>query len=249
VLDHASEFGNQRQPTIVVLPPAGATRHVWTPHARRLADDWHVVAVDLPAHGTHPDDTFAFESAVADVGAVLQTTETGVVAGHSLGGYVALRAATAHEARVDGLLLAGAHANFRTPKGIAISALSFVFSPALDVAARSERLTAWLEARLDDTRDDQQPPEDLDVHPSPSGLAKGMRASALQRTWPHVTAYDGPTRLVHGTDEGLADHARELAARADATRVHIDGGHQAPTNDVDAFTDVLDDFATTVHAK
>ena len=112
MLDHASAFGDQRDPTVVLLPPAGATRHVWTPHARRLAD--------------------------------------------------------------------------------------------------------------------------------------GVRATAFQDTWPILETYDGPTLIVHGTDEAFASHARELAERVDADLVRIDGDHQTPIQHPDAFGDVLADFADDV---
>ncbi|MFC6953982.1 alpha/beta hydrolase [Halorubellus litoreus] len=246
MLDHASAFGDRRDPTVVLLPPAGATRHVWTPHVRRLADDYHVVAVDLPAHGTHPDASFAFESAVADVGAVLQATERGVVAGHSLGGYVALRAAVAHQSRVDGLVLAGAATDFRSIPGLASSALATALSPLLDLAAHSERATNWLDDATADVRDSQRPPDDVDTHNPASALADGMRATAFQDTWPIVETYDGPTRLVHGRDEAFESHARELADRVDADLVRIDGDHQTPIQHPDAFANVLADFADDV---
>lgn len=247
MLDHASTFGDRRDPTVVLLPPAGVTRHAWTPHARQLAvDDYHVVAVDLPGHGTHPDASFAFESAVADVGAVLQRRERGVVVGHSLGGYVALRAAVAHQSRVDGLVLANAATDFRAAPGLAVSAISAVLSPLVALASRSERATNWLGDPIRDVRDDQRPPDDVDTHNPAAALADGMRATAFQDTWPIVETYDGPTRIVHGTDERFASHARELAARVDADLVRIDGGHHAPIQHPDAFTDVLADFADDV---
>ncbi|WP_227133374.1 alpha/beta fold hydrolase [Halorubellus salinus] len=247
MLDHASAFGDQRDPTVVLLPPAGATRYAWTPHARQLAaDDHHVVAVDLPGHGTHPDPSFAFESAVADVGAVLQATERGVVAGHSLGGYVALHAAVAHQQRVDGLVLAGAATDFRSVPGLAVSAVSTALSPVIDAIGHSERATNWLDDLTGDVRDDQRPPDDVDTHNPATALADGMRASAFQDTWPIVETYDGPTRIVHGTDEAFESHARELAERVDADLVRIDGDHRTPIQHPDAFTDVLADFAGDV---
>lgn len=247
MLDHASAFGDRRDPTVVLLPPAAVTRHVWTPHARQLAaDDYHVVAVDLPAHGTHPDASFAFESAVADVGAVLQATDRGVVVGHSLGGYVALRAAVAHQSRVDGLVLANAATDFRSAPGLAVSALSTALSPVLDVLSRSERATNWLDDPISDIRDDQRPPDDVDTRNPASALADGMRATAFQDTWPLVETYDGPIRIVHGTDETFESHARELAERVDADLVRIDGDHHAPIQHPDAFARTVADFADDV---
>jgi len=249
MLDHASTFGDPDRPTVVLCHPAGATRYVWRPHADRLAAAFHVVAVDLPAHGRHPDAPFSFESAVTDVETVLEATggvsddPGGVAVGHSLGGHVAARAAATHESLVDGLLLAGASVDWRSPTGLALSVLNHALAGAADVAVRSERATAWLEERFGDVGDDQRPPEDVHTHGALHGLARGLRAGAFQDTRTHLQQYDGPTLLVHGTDEPLASHARTLADRIDAPLRRFDGDHQAPIHRPEAFTDVVADFA------
>lgn len=246
MLDHASAFGDPDAPTVVLLHPAGATRDVWRPHGERLREAFHVVAVDLPAHGRHPDAPFSFESAVTDVETVLDDADGGVVVGHSLGGYVAIRVAQAHGALVDGLLLAGASVNWRSPTGLALSVLNYALAAGADVAARSDRTRTWLEARLSDVTDDQRPPEDVHTHGALHGLARGLRASAFQDTWTRLDAYDGPTTLVHGTDEPFAGHARTLADRVDAAVHRFDGDHQAPVHRPDAFADLVAEFATNV---
>jgi len=243
MLDHASAFGDPDRPTVVLCHPAGATRDVWRPHADRLAAAFHVVAVDLPAHGRHPDAPFSFESAVTDVETVLDGTDGGVVVGHSLGGYVAVRTAAAHGALVDGLLLAGTSVDWRSPTGLALSVLNHALAAGADVAARSEHARAWLEPRLLDVADAQRPPADVHTHGALHGLASGLRATAFHDTPTLLAAYDGPTMLVHGTDEPLAGHASTLADRVDAPLRRFDGDHQAPIHRPDAFADLVAGFA------
>lgn len=96
MLECVRTWGDPESPTVLLLHPAGGTRHSWTPHAERLRDSYHVVAIDLPAHGIHPHDEFSFDRAVEDVGKVLENIGTAVLVGHSQGGYVAMHAAAAH---------------------------------------------------------------------------------------------------------------------------------------------------------
>lgn len=75
-----------------------------------------VVAVDLPGHGSRSGEEFTWEGAMATV---RQSVEAAgdrpvVLAGHSLGGYVAL-AAAAEGTPLDGLVLVGATGE---PRGV-----------------------------------------------------------------------------------------------------------------------------------
>ena len=240
MLEWTTTVGDEDDPAVVLLHPAGETRHAWKPHADLLAEEFRVVTVDLPAHGIHPDADFDFERAVDDVGDILDEVGSAVLVGHSLGGYVALRAATAHETRVDGLVLAGSAHNWRSPGMLAFGSvlylLSYVFQ-ALSHSERFERAIAHDEAVA-------QPPADEDVHSSLRGTAKSMRESAYQRTWPHVEAYDGPTLVAHGDDEHNAEHAEELAARVDAELRWQQGGHLAPVHHPEDFTRLVTEFVT-----
>ncbi|AKT52945.1 hypothetical protein ADJ73_16055 [Arsenicicoccus sp. oral taxon 190] len=66
-----------------------------------------VVAPDLPGHGDRAGEDFTWEGALATVEAALPDGPV-VLAGHSLGGYVAMAYAAAHPHRLDGLGLIGA---------------------------------------------------------------------------------------------------------------------------------------------
>lgn len=242
MLDYASVTGPESAPTVVLLHPAGGTRHTWTPHVDALAAQYRVVTVDLPGHGAHPESTFDFERAVADVDRILDAEGPAILVGHSQGGYVAIRAAAAHADRVDGLLLAGSGYDWRTPRLLVLSTLFTALSGVLATAARSTRVNEWFEARTDDYGPDQAPPPDADAHPALRGHASAMRATAFQATWPLVDAFEGPVRIVHGTDEACGDHAERLADRTNGDLHWVEGGHHAPATDPDSFVPVIADF-------
>lgn len=248
MLEYSTTYGEPDSPTVVLLHPAGGTRHVWTPHAEQLQDDYHVISLDLPAHGIHPSATFSFDRAVADIERVLDDVGSAVLVGHSQGGYVAMRAAAEHGDSVDGLLLAGASYEWRRPKMMAFSALYHPVSYVFDAISYSDRLSEWIIERFgegDDKR--QEPPEHEETYETLRGTAQCIRASTFQRAWPYVKAYDGPVMVAHGTEEMLQDHAEELAERVNARLEWFTGDHQAPMDDTHEFTELTRDFLTDVY--
>lgn len=73
-----------------------------------------VVAVDLPGDGVRVDEPFTWDAALAVVGDAVASAAPGVpvvIAGHSLGGYVAAGYAHEHPDALAGLVLVGASAD------------------------------------------------------------------------------------------------------------------------------------------
>lgn len=247
MLSYAHTAGPVSSPTLILLHPAGESRHAWTPHVERLTPDYRVVTVDLPGHGRHPDASFSFERAVDDVGHILDEAGPAVLAGHSQGGYVAIRAAAAHADRVDGLVLAGSAYDWRAPRMLVLSAAFVPLSVLLGAASHVGPLCGRYEARFEDRSPAQTPPPDVDTRPELRGTATAMRATAFQDTWPLVERYDGPVHLVHGTEEPAAEHVERLADRVDAAVDWLDGDHHRPVREPAPFTTVLRDFLGTVY--
>src|SRR5262249_38693632 len=84
-----------------VAGPAGArpilfvhgtrvTRSMWLPQLRGLADEYRVLATDLPGHGALAHQRFEPEAAMQQIGAVLddEGCERALLVGSSLGGYL-----------------------------------------------------------------------------------------------------------------------------------------------------------------
>jgi pimeloyl-ACP methyl ester carboxylesterase len=204
------------------------------------------VTIDLPGHGIHPDSEFTMERALADIKGVLDAVGSAVIVGHSLGGYVAIRVAAANPERVDGLLLAGAAYNWRSPLGLGFSAAQHLQSYLFDGLSHFPRLARRFEhGPADET---QLPPPHEDTHQYSKGFAGAIRELTFRRFWPDVQAYDGPTLIIHGDEEPLARHAGGLAARAKANLRWIDGDHYAPMNDSETFTAEVTQFLDEVYA-
>lgn len=247
--DYVREWGKSTAPTVVLLHPAGTTRNCWTPHAESLRDSYHVVALDLPAHGTHPVASFDYDRAVEDVGSVLDTVGSAVVAGHSQGGYTAIRAAAAHSDRIAGLAIAGAAYNWRSPQMTAVGVAAYPLSFVLAAMNRSRHIQSWLSERIRMDLEERQGPPDARTYGPVHGNAQSLRANVRQRTWSRATSFDGPVLVAHGEDEPGANHAVELAERTDGRLVRYPGGHQTPMTEPATVTAALRSFLDEVYGE
>ncbi len=109
------------RPVLLLLHPFPFDRRVWAPQVEELAQDVPVLTVDLPGFGESPPASTASLDAWADQLDELVEMQIGgrpvVVAGLSMGGYVALRLAERHPERLEGLILADTRAQADTPEG------------------------------------------------------------------------------------------------------------------------------------
>ena len=101
---------------ILYVHGTGCDGRVWARHMAALADRHTAVAIDLPGHGRSEGDGFRgvadYTYFVARLAAHLEW-ERFVVAGHSLGGGVALALAVYHAELLEGLLLIDTGARLR----------------------------------------------------------------------------------------------------------------------------------------
>ena len=98
---------------IVLLHGTGASLHTWDGWTRELTRERRVIRFDLPGFGLtgpSPDGVYSIESYVDTVLAVADTlgVQRFILAGNSLGGYVAWATAVLHPERVDRLILVDA---------------------------------------------------------------------------------------------------------------------------------------------
>lgn len=127
-----------RRPPLLLLHGAGGTHMHWPAALRRLAD-WNVYSLDLPGHGK---STGPGRNSVADyrdvVFAFCQALELRqvVLAGHSMGGAIALEFALHYPNRLAGLILVGTGAKLRV-------ALSILDGLRADFATTAQTIADW----------------------------------------------------------------------------------------------------------
>ncbi len=109
--------GTGRGRPIVFVHGIRVTRKQWLPQMRDLADEYRVVAPDLPGHGALASSRFSLDVAAERLRDVVDEEGGGraLIAGVSLGGYVAIEFARRWPQKAAGLVLTGCSAN---PRGV-----------------------------------------------------------------------------------------------------------------------------------
>jgi pimeloyl-ACP methyl ester carboxylesterase len=243
-----------RRTRLVLVHGSRLSAAQWSPQTTRLAadtalGDWlDVVVPDLPGHGARSAEPFTLDRAVGAVAAAVeakaeQPVERVVLAGHSLGGYVAATYAATYPRRLDGLVLLGAAAR---PRGAGAAAYRGV--AVLTERAGPDRMT-----RVNDRVLGRLYPSDL-VEPVVAG---GYWFAPTRAAWRDVMARCGPHQLrevscpvliAGGQYDQLMLDARRYARTAPHGRVvRIPGaGHFAGFDRPDDVTALLVEFVRGV---
>ena len=110
---HYRNQGQRNGPPLVLLHGSNASLHTWEPWVQQIGDAFHIITVDLPAHGLTgptPGDDYS-QVGMANFVAEF-TTAVGIerfaLAGNSMGGGVAARFALMHPERLTHLILVDA---------------------------------------------------------------------------------------------------------------------------------------------
>jgi pimeloyl-ACP methyl ester carboxylesterase len=101
-------------PAILLVHGSVVTRKMWLPQLRALSNTYQVIAPDLPGHGELAGIPLTFSNAVQTLADIIRQQANGraLVAGLSLGGYVAMELARQRPELVAGLVLSGCTLNF-----------------------------------------------------------------------------------------------------------------------------------------
>jgi pimeloyl-ACP methyl ester carboxylesterase len=236
-------------PAIVLVHGSVLTRTMWLPQLQGLSSDCRVIAPDLPGHGALAHMPFSFDAAVRVLSEIIERHARGraVVAGLSLGGYVAIELAHRRPDRVSGLILSGCSRSFTGPLGLFLEVVSALMRRGW---LRQNRETAEAKSRR------LFPPElthvaeaqiAAGVYPEPLGAAFGEMAgrdfAAL------LGSFTGPVLILNGEKDSVARKGEKAFAAAcrDARIVVLPGaGHACSLHQPAAFNAAVLEFAARV---
>lgn len=107
---HYRGRGATNAPALLLLHGSNASFLTWEPWSKKLSDEFHVIAVDLPGHGLTgavPNGDYSQEGMVKFAAEFADKLglKTFALAGNSMGGGVAARLAEEHPGRVTRLIL------------------------------------------------------------------------------------------------------------------------------------------------
>jgi pimeloyl-ACP methyl ester carboxylesterase len=203
---------------------------IWNPVVPLLEDDFDLILPDLRGFGQSGTTQAAYRLAdmAADLAALLDLLkiDKAVIAGHSMGGYIALAFAHAYPGRLLGLGLVASQALADAPEkkaGRTQEAEHILAYGVGDVAeGMSIKLTAdpVLQTRL----------KELMLRQRPEGMAGALRAMAERPdSMAILSTFDFPVAIIHGLVDQLVPIERAREARAALKKgslVEIEGvGH------------------------
>jgi pimeloyl-ACP methyl ester carboxylesterase len=231
---------------IVLVHGTRLSRASWRPQIDDLSDEFRVIAIDLPGHGSLAVEPFTMDGAVGRLTAVIDEAAGGraVVVGLSLGGYVAMDLAARSPDRVAGLVLAGASQEPVGPWTLPYRALGLLLRrgprPLLT------RFDTWF-FRM------RFPPRIsgplLAGGSWPRGGASALSALLGHRFLDRLATYPGPTLILNGSLDivfRLGERAF-LAAARDGRRVVIPRAtHLVNLDRPNLFNDAVRAFARSV---
>lgn len=191
----------------------------WARYDGLLGPDVDLVVPDLPAHGSRRGEPFTWEAALAVIGEAVAGGADGddgvpvVLAGHSLGGYLAMAWASEHPERLAGLALLGATAVPAGPGALVYRGL----------ARFEHRLGADRMARALDREFDALLPAELAAVIKEAGYGfdgiPAAWAGVMTRCRPEMLAeLTCPVLLVAGQLDQLRVDARRFARAARSAR-------------------------------
>lgn len=240
-------------PALLLLHGTRRTRAMWEAQLDALADEYRVIALDLPAHGALADVPFTLAGATAHVSDAIDRVAGGraIVVGQSLGGYVGMDLAARRPEQVAGLVLVAATAE---PRAIVRHAPGAVGSYLLGAASSRLRRDGGPNGEVIDGAGGLHPD---DGGPATTGwlFRGGTRAlvGALGEAFlPRLATYPGPTLIVNGEHDALfrRDQHRFLEVAVDGRAVVVpEAGHRVNEEQPVAFNAVVRAFATEALAR
>ncbi|MFH8366764.1 alpha/beta fold hydrolase [Streptomyces sp. NPDC018031] len=219
---------------------------MWGPVRECVGDRHPTAAPDLPGHGARRGEPFTMAGAVEAVaGAVDRLGGRALVAGLSLGGYVAVATAHRHPGRVAGLVAMGCTLR---PRGLLGAAYRGGARLAAAHPEAADRLSAWgMRRALPGPPGEAMVRGGLscEVVPSAVRAVHALDPAAALRTYP------GPVWLVNGERDPFRRDERSFLSACREGRLYLlpRHGHLGPLADPAAVARVVLDAASLAGAR
>jgi len=186
---------------------------IWNDIVPLLENDFDVILPDVRGFGesTTIDSPYSISDIASDLAALLDSlgVEQTTLAGHSMGGYVALAFAKSFPDRINGLALVSSQAVGDTPER-----KEGRYKTAEDVAQKGVQLVAdAMTDKLSPSQSVRDIVRPLIARQSPAGVTGALKAMAEREDLTSfIGSFDKPLVLIHGVADELIpiERAREI---------------------------------------
>lgn len=236
-------------PVIVLVHGSVVTRKMWLPQLRGLSDTYKVIAPDLPGHGALADMPFTFSAAAQTLAEVIRQEANGraLVAGLSLGGYVAMELASRSPELVVGLVLSGASFNFDGVLGPYLKLASWLMQCGwlkLGKEKSEERVRRMFPPALADVAAEQ-----LRAGVYPDVLAPSYAEMAGRDFRAMLAKYSGPSLILNGERDSSSRRGEAKfvsAALQGYAQIIPDAGHACNLDQPEKYNLAVREFAQSI---
>jgi esterase len=250
---HASEIGEAPNPPLVILHGLFGSGENWRSIARLLADQFHVIVLDLRNHGQsgHAAE-MSYEQLATDVAQTLEAMEisSASVLGHSMGGKTAMHLALHHPALVQRLIVVDIAPRAYRPGHLhIIEGMSNL--DLQQVRSRKEALQQ-LEKNIPDRRILLFLIKNL-VQEN-AGHRWKVNLNGIRDNYALIIGgiesfdpYEGPVLFIRGSESDYVSDTDLETARAyfpDADFVTLEGGHWIHVDDPEGFVEAVRTFVS-----
>ena len=209
---HVEEWGSG--PTVGLIHGFTQSGTSWSPLADRLADRWHLKAVDAPGHGRSAGVAADLWEGAALIG---ETVGPAAWVGYSMGGRLALHLTLSRPELVTALVLVSATGGIDDPaERAARRAADEVLAERLQVEGVEAFVAWWLSQALFATLPASAAAIDSRLGGTPEGLASSLRLAGTgtqEPLWERLEEIGVPVLIVAGAlDPAYVGRAQRLAA-------------------------------------